>query len=291
MQASISLKQLSFCVWILEELRKAGDKGLTLFELDEMIRKKTSGEESLTRSSLTRRRQEIERLWGVIVSSPDRKHYRIMNPEQLTLDSLANDLLASVQEYLFLDEYRDLGSLIQPSEIRNGMEFLHTIGDALRNKNKLAVRYQKFSEEQPYDAIVHPYCLKASLSRWYLVGSKEGSHNSNAVQCFALDRTLNIKKLDEFFVPDAKFDPDTYFYDSFGIWVEKDNYPVQDITIAVKPHVASFLRTLPLHHSQKELPEKYPDGRILFTYHISPTPDFMGELKRWGEDLQLLETK
>lgn len=288
MQTSISLKQLSFCVWILEELRKAGDEGLTLSELDKMIRKKTSGEESLTRSSLTRRRQEIERFFGVYVTSPDRKHYRILNPEQLALDTLANDLLASVQEYLFLDEYRDLGPLIQPSEIRNGMEFLHTIGDALRHKNKLAVRYQKFTDEQPYDAIVHPYCLKASLGRWYLVASKEGSHNSCDVQCFALDRTLNIKKMDEVFIPDANFNPDTYFYDSFGIWVEKDNCPVQDITIAVKPHVASFLRTLPIHHSQNELPERYPDGRILFTFHISPTPDFLGELNRWGNDLEII---
>lgn len=291
MQNTISLKQLSLCVWILQELQKSGDEGLKLAELNLRLVQKTAGIESLSRSSLTRRRKEIEELFGIIVGTPDKKHYRIMNPEQLTLDTLANDLLASVQEYLFLDEYRDLGPLIQPAEIRNGLEHLHTIGDALRNKNKLRIRYQKFSDEQPYDAIVHPYCLKASLGRWYLVGSKEGSHQKNDVQCFALDRCLNLRKLEETFVPNDVFDPDVHFYDSFGVWVDKENYPVQDITIAVKTDVAKYLRTLPLHHSQKEKSETYQNGWIQFTYHISLTPDFMGELNRWGDNLVIVNIK
>lgn len=288
MQTSISLKQLSLCVWILDEIMKSGIDGLTLSELDRRIRQKSQGEEALSRSSLTRRRKEIERFFGIVVASPDKKHYRIMNPDQLSLDTIANDLLASVQEYLFLDEYRDLGALIQPSEIRNGMEYLHTIGDALRYKNKLKIRYQKFSDHQPYEAIVHPYCLKASLGRWYVVGFKEGNTHGLDVQAFALDRSLNITKLDETFVPCTDFNPDTYFKDSFGIWVDKENYPVRDIIIAVSPNAASYLRTLPLHHSQKELPETNPDGKILFSFHISPTPDFIGELNRWGEELEFV---
>lgn len=288
MEASISLKQLSLCVWILDEINNSGQEGLTLAELSERITRKSMGEETLSRSSLTRRRKEIERLFGIVVASPDKKHYRIMNPEQLSLDTIANDLLASVQEYLFLDEYRDLGPLIQPSEIRNGMEYLHTIGDALRNKNKLKIRYQKYSDHQPYDAIVHPYCLKASLGRWYVVGFKENNEHGSDVQAFALDRAQNITKLDETFVPNSGFNPETYFKDSFGIWVNKDAYPVRNITIAVTPDVASYLRTLPLHHSQKELQEANPDGRILFSFHISLTPDFIGELNRWGEELEMV---
>lgn len=288
MQTSISLKQLSLCVWILEEINKSGNEGLTLAELNERIKQKSKGKESLSRSSLTRRRKEIERFFGIVVASPDKKHYHIMNPEQLNLDSIANDLLASVQEYLFLDEYRDLGSLIQPSEIRNGMEYLHTIGDALRHKNKLRIRYQKFTDHQPYDAIVHPYCLKASLGRWYVVGYKEENKHDSDVQSFALDRAQNITKLNETFELNDSFNPDTYFKDSFGVWVNKDAYPVRDITIAVSSNVASYLRTLPLHHSQRELSEAHPDGRTLFTFHISLTPDFIGELSRWGEGLEMV---
>lgn len=288
---NISLKQLSTCVWILEELRKAGDIGLTLVQLDKKMRDRTKGKTGLTRSSLTRRRKEIQLLFNINVESPDKKHYYIMNKEQLALDTLANDLLASVQEYLFLDTYRDLKPLIQPMEINNGMEFLHVIGDALRSKNKLKIRYQKFSDTEPYEAIVHPYCLKASMGRWYLFGHKENNSQGVNVQSFALDRTINITTLKEQFSPDLEFDPETYFKDSFGTWVDKETYPVCDITIAVSSHVASYLKTLPLHHSQKEITPPISNEKTYFTFHISPTPDFMGELKRWGDEVEIIEQK
>lgn len=289
MEKCISLKPLSSAVWILEEIRKSGENGVTLAELNSRMLKRTNGEENLNRSTLTRRRDEIKHLFHINIECPDKKHYRIMNPEQLSLDSLANDLLASVQEYLFLDSYKDLGSLIQPMEIRNGMEFLHVIGDALRNKNKLMIRYQSFSDVGPYDAIVHPYCLKASLGRWYLFGYKENNSKGKDVQSFALDRTLNLTSLSETFDPNPNFDPDTYFNDSYGVWVDKDKYPVGDITVAVSPQVVGYFRTMPLHHSQREHLEKDSKGNILFTFHISQTPDFMGALYSWGDKLKILE--
>mgnify|MGYP003294579801 CR=1 FL=1 len=100
-----------------------------------------------------------------------------------------------------------------------------------------------------------------------------------------------ITKMEETFEPNSTFNPDIYFKDSFGAWVNKETYPVKDVTIAVTSNVASYLRTLPLHHSQKELPNPHADGRILFSFHISLTPDFMGELNRWGEDLEIVNVK
>lgn len=288
---NISLKQLSTCVWILEELRKAEDTGLTLAQLDKKMRDRTKGKNGLTRSSLTRRRKEIQLLFNVNIESPDKKHYYIMNEEQLALDTLANDLLASVQEYLFLDTYRDLEPLIQPMEIKNGMEFLHVIGDALRSKNKLKIRYQKFFDTEPYEAVVHPYCLKASMGRWYLFGHKENNSQGLDVQSFALDRTINITPLQEKFSPNKGFDPETYFKDSFGTWVDKETYPVCDITIATSPLVASYLKTLPLHPSQKVVLSSTSKEKTFFTFHISPTPDFIGELRRWGDEIEIIEKK
>lgn len=287
MNISIPFKQLVSCVWILEELQKSGNDGLSLTQLDELLRERSKNKEPFSRTTLSRRRKDIQQLFKVNIDCPDKKHYRIMNPEQLTLDTLANDLLASIQEYLFLDSYKDLGSLIQPMEIRNGMEFLHVIGDALRNKNKLKIRYQKFSDSEPYEAIVHPYCLKASMGRWYMIGFKENTLETE-VHVFALDRTINLIAMSEIFVPSSWFDPETYFKDSFGVWVDLETYPVCDMTVAVKPYVASYFRTLPLHNSQKELSFQTPNGYIYFSFHISPTPDFIGELNRWGDDLKFV---
>ena len=287
MLPGISLQQLAQDVWLIEELRKASEPGLTLQELQEEWSRRPSGNKPLTRSTLYRHRENIRKLFAIHIDSPDKKHYLITNPDQLSLDSLANDLLASMQEYLFLDEYRDLGCRIQPQEILSGLEYLHPIGDALRNRNKLHIRYQKFIDERPYEAIVHPYCLKAHLNRWYILAHKEGSECP--AQCFALDRMQNLRLLDEHFSPDPTIDPEDVFRDYFGVWINDDRYPVTDIVIAATPHAANYLRTLPLHHSQKTTGKKTADGKILFSFHIAPTPDFMGELHRWGEEIEILK--
>jgi predicted DNA-binding transcriptional regulator YafY len=49
----------------------------------------------------------------------------------------------------------------------------------------------------------------------------------------------------------------------------------------------NYLRTLPLHHSQREL-ESTPDYTD-FSYDIRPTSDFLGELLRHSNGIEVLE--
>ena len=50
---------------------------------------------------------------------------------------------------------------------------------------------------------------------------------------------------------------------------------------------ANYLRSLPLHNSQKEL-ERTPDHSV-FEYHIAPTADFIQELRAIGPDIIVLQ--
>ena len=98
--------------------------------------------------------------------------------------------------------------------------------------------------------------------------------------------------MSENFIPNPDVNLDVYFHDCFGIWHDYENYPVRDITISCTEHVAHYLRTLPLHHSQKE--DTYKEGkeeRIVFHYHLSPTPDFLAELTKWGDEIIIKEEK
>jgi len=283
-----SLLQLKFDIWLIEQLQKAPYPGLTLEELRCRWTKVPSNRSRLSRDMLTNHRRDIKAFLGVIIDTPDRRHYRIMNPESLSLDTLANDLLKSIQNYVFLQEYKELGNLIQPEKIDTGSRYLRQIGIALEEKRKLYVVYQKFSDVEPYKATLHPYCLKADKGRWYILAYKEENNYNEPIQCFALDRMQHLEVKSDQFVPNPDIDVAEYFSDCFGIWRDFKKYPVQDITISCTKNVAHYLRTLPLHHSQKEDP--YIDGqegRILFHYHISPSPDFMGELLKWGDEVRI----
>lgn len=82
------------------------------------------------------------------------------------------------------------------------------------------------------------------------------------------------------------------FRDCFGVWHDYESYPVRDITISCTEEVANYLRTLPLRHSQRE--DAFREGeeaRVIFHYHPSPSPDFIGELLKWGDGIRLKEEK
>lgn len=286
------LAQLKFDVWLIGQLKDTPHPGKTLKELQRRWREVPGCRGSLSRDMLTAHRRHIKDFMEVDIQAPDRKHYRIMNPEALALNSLANDLLKSIQNFVFLSEYRDLGNRIQPEEIETGSCHLVQIGNALRDYQKLSITYRKFHDAESYDAIVHPYCLKADRGRWYLFAHKEGSEHREYIQCFALDRTKHIEVMPETFFPNPDVDIEAYFRDCFGVWHDYESYPVRDITISCTETVANYLRTLPLHHSQRE--DAYregPDARVVFHYHLSPSPDFIGELNKWGDGIRLKEGK
>lgn len=290
MNKAHTLSQFKFDIWLIEQLQTASAPGLTLEELRNRWINLPGHKGGLSRDMLTVHRKSIKDFLGLKIEAPDRMHYCIMNPKALALDSLANDLLKSIQNFVFLQEFRDLGNLIQPEQIDTGARYLSQIGRALTEKRKLSITYQKFRDIASYDAILHPYCLKADKGRWYLLAHKENSVHQDYVQVFALDRTKRLNVMPDTFEPNPEVDIDEYFRDCFGIWRDFKNYPVSDITISCTGHVAHYLRTLPLHHSQKEDPFKEgEEERIIFHYHLSPSPDFIAELLKWGDGVRIVK--
>lgn len=253
------------------------------------------GARTLTRQAFGEICQHIDRQLGVHIKAHNCGkniwRYRIDREllEDYDREQLIGNLVANLLQSEFLREFRDLQSKIQPVIIARGNEYLRPIGTALRNNHKLLVTYRKFDEPSK-EATLHPYCLKTFAGRWYLFAYKEQSEHSEVpMQCFALDRIMSLSITNETFEPETSINPLEYFRDSFGIWIDPINYPVQDITIACTPRVANYIRTLPLHHSQKETdkdaPEDNPSLTCHFTFHISLTPDFIGELNKWDKEI------
>ena len=81
------------------------------------------------------------------------------------------------------------------------------------------------------------------------------------------------------------FKPEEFFINQYGI--DRSITEPMDIRIKVNAYDAKFLRSLPLHHSQKEVEQN--DQYVIFTYHIAPTYDFIMELRKFGSKLEVLE--
>ena len=84
----------------------------------------------------------------------------------------------------------------------------------------------------------------------------------------------------------ADFSPQEYFSEYFGVLTDS-SVPMAHIVIRAHNWTPNYLRTLPLHQSQRELAST-PDYTD-FSYDLRPTSDFIGQLLSQGSGIEVLE--
>lgn len=81
------------------------------------------------------------------------------------------------------------------------------------------------------------------------------------------------------------FDADDYFEGCCGV-ITSDEKP-QRVVVKAYGGFADYLRTLPLHESQREI--EGDDESTLFEYHLKPTFDFYQLVLAQGDQVEVLE--
>ena len=143
--------------------------------------------------------------------------------------------------------------------------------------------YCKFGQEEPYTITVEPYAIKVFKQRWYLLAK---NYKRSLPTIYAMDRMLNVQETDELFEFPEDFSTERFFKDFYGVLCHADE-EVERIVIRAYPPLTHYLRTLPLHHSQKELQStpEYAD----FEFYLHPTFDFLQELFAQTHEVEVLE--
>lgn len=93
--------------------------------------------------------------------------------------------------------------------------------------------------------------------------------------------------MEETFEYPKDFNMESLFEDCYGIILGDD--PFEYITIRATRKQANYIRTLPLHHSQKEYPCKEDDNYVIFKYKLRPTFDLFQTLLSMGGTIEVLE--
>ena len=115
---------------------------------------------------------------------------------------------------------------------------------------------------------VKPYFLKESLGLWYLLALDE----HDTLKAYGIDRMSNINVDDKTFKRDDSINPDDLFKHSYGIW-DDPSMPVEEIEISYSSLDGKFIKTTPLHSSQKILVDNDTEFRISLRLRI--TNDFV----------------
>ena len=267
-------------IWIINTLRAY--KRLTFEELN---RKWQAGEvtdgNALQRSSFNRHRDAILDMFGIIIDC-DQKDYKyyISNLEVLNDDSVERWLFSTLTVHGVLADSAAVKERVVLENVPAGEEYLETIIRAIRTDHRLHMGYQKFGTEG-YVKTVCPYALKLFHQRWYLLAKND----EDQMRIYALDRMTMMELADETFEMPEDFSPQAYFSEYFGVLTV--DTPMAHVVIRAHNFTPNYLRTLPLHHSQRELTstEHYTD----FSFDIRPTADFLGQLLSHGDGIEVLE--
>jgi predicted DNA-binding transcriptional regulator YafY len=174
-------------------------------------------------------------------------------------------------------------SYIQAEEaiLTESNRWIEPLLEGIVERRLLSVEYQGFNREKKRHRF-SPYLVKQYRNRWYVVGHTD---RSDYTIVLALDRIVSVEKLRGAFFRDPSFDPQGYFRHAFGITHLRDALP-QEIRLLFTPSQAPYIRTQPLHRSQRILSDG-PDGMEV-SLHVYPTRELTMTILGFGEEVEVL---
>ena len=278
------MTQLQKYAWLIETVRRAGR--ISLEEIsDRWERNKDLSDcKPLSRTTFNRWKDAIFSQFGIIISCQRTGGYLyyIENPEDIDDDELKKWMLDTITVGNLISENIALKDRIIVDRIPSAHNHLSELLEAMKENRTVKITYRGFVNAQSHTFPVNPYCVKLFENRWYLV-----AYNAryDDIRIYGLDRIENLEiTCDTFRLPED-FSASEYFSNYYGIVSDRNIKPQRIVIRAYKDHIP-YMKSLPLHHSQKLLEEhvEYAD----FGLYLAPTYDFIMRLLHSGAMLEVL---
>jgi predicted DNA-binding transcriptional regulator YafY len=166
-----------------------------------------------------------------------------------------------------------------------GREYVPALFNAIHHCQELQIKYKPFEEQETTEAYF-PLYLKQFNQRWFLV--VEQLDQPNQYKHLSLDRIVEITPTGKTFQYPIQFEPEDYFHDVVGVTVNAGS-PLT-VELRVKKPRAYYIRTKPIHKSQKEIKGAEGADREYIDYRIKviPNKELYATLLEFGPDLEVL---
>ena len=282
-------------VWLVDILLR--HKRLTFQEINELWQDSGLGYgEDLPLKTFHNHKNAIKDIFDIYIECDRKDDYRyyIDEPERLEGNNLRSWLVSSYATLNQIQVDRKLEGRIIFEEIPSGQKWLTRIADAMRRNQVLSITHQGFGKPDSSTFDIEPYFLKVVNRRWYVVARSpyysernraKGIKPQDVYRVYALDRITDIQDTGRTFMMRKNFSAESYFEGCCGVITSDE--PIQRIVILAYGGFADYLRTLPLHESQREIGSD--DESTRFEYHLKPTFDFYQLALAQGDQMEILE--
>lgn len=279
MRKTDSFKQY---IWLVNTIDR--HKRITLEELSKQwIDYDLNEGKPLARTTFHRMKEAVKEMFGICIECDIRNGYQyyIANDGDLKSYSTQNWMLRTLTVNSILLDGLSIKDQLLLEDIPAGLEYLETIINAIKAHHTLRMSYKKFTDSEPYSTLIEPYCLKLFHQRWYLLGKSEKRNGELSI--YALDRITELKETEQEYILASDFEAETFFKNYFGAIPDQK---IKVESIVLRSYSPNYLRTLPLHHSQREIATEKESA--LFEYHVAPTRDFIQAILHEGHELEVV---
>ena len=181
-----------------------------------------------------------------------------------------------------LNEAKALKNRIMLEDVPSGRTWLTLILRAMMNNNCLEITHQSFKKDSPTTRTMQPYFMQSHNCRWYLYAVDE---KSGKMLTLALDRMSNVEMLSKTFKLPRNYKPEEYLAKGYGASIYEEVKP-ETIQVKTTAYAANFMRTLPLHESQREIEQN--DIYSIFEFFLPPVNEFYYDILHRGESVEIL---
>ena len=165
-----------------------------------------------------------------------------------------------------------------------GLKLLNPLYNYIAHKQTLCIMYKSFSADTPTKFLLCPYLLKEFRNRWFLFG---GRATDLVLFNLALDRIVSVEPIDMPFRENPDFDPEHFFDDVIGVSKNIKNTPRRIKFWATKEQ-SQYIKTKPLHPSQKLKSENPEDGSCIFQIEVVINFEMYSVFMSYGPGIKII---
>lgn len=198
------------------------------------------------------------------------------------------DVVNRLEDYVASMRFKaDPVILLESNDRLCGLEHITSLHEAIVEKKPLEIKYKPFNSPEALVFCFSPYILKEFRNRWFVFGRRHDKIDV-AVVNLALDRIEGIVDAPKSakYQKDNSFQPSLYFKDIVGVTRYEDSL-VEQVVFSATVHEVPYIRTKPIHHSQREI-ESLSDGKVLFSIDVIPNRELERDLLAFGDGITVL---
>lgn len=242
------------------------------------------GYQRITGRTLERDIVDIDELFGIGISFNRTRQGYFIRENYGDNDERVCELMMNFDLLNALDRDQNLSTFVLAEHHRPlYSEWLMPLVKAIHDLHPVEfdyVDYRNGCSEKHFSVL--PHYLKESNQRWYLL-----AYDGAVMKTFGVDRIRRLCVLEnETFERNTDISVDDLFSDCYGLWNDPA-IPVEDIELRYDALDGRFVKSAPIHHSQRILADTPDELRISLRLRI--TNDFVMELLSRSRSLEVVK--